>query len=294
MDRGDSDLAQQIERGRTVPAQDSHAGEMSSRRASSAESQRRSVDRSPRIVAGIPAGESGSTMCRRSGRTTPKAVPRGDRSHLYAAQDTKSKRPASKGNQPTGLRGSTYVSSRARRRPRQSPRAPPGTIRPSADCTALTATRCCAPDEWPRPGDQRDGLDADTTIGVGQEGNRNEGGVLLGGDMRAPSGSAAATGYPLAVRDLVAENRDAIGGSTPAKAGVNCRRARSTIGVVVAGLGSVQSATPRGASSTASRRVEAAVLRYWAVLECKACNVGSKFFLRGSIAQADDFPLGSS
>ena len=40
----------------TVPAQDSHAGEMSSRRASFAESQRRSVDRCPRIVAGIPAG----------------------------------------------------------------------------------------------------------------------------------------------------------------------------------------------------------------------------------------------
>src|SRR5262245_51842146 len=48
-------------------------------------------------------------MPRRSGRTTPNAVPRGDSSHLYVAHDTKSKRSASNGSQPTACEASMYV-----------------------------------------------------------------------------------------------------------------------------------------------------------------------------------------
>ncbi len=46
-------------------------------------------------------------MSSRSGRTTPNAVPRGESSHLYAAQETKSNASALNGSQPTAWVAST-------------------------------------------------------------------------------------------------------------------------------------------------------------------------------------------
>ena len=124
-------------------------------------------------------------MFRRSGRTTPKAVPRGDRSHLYVAQDTKVEAAGVEGQPANRLRridvGKTAVRGGGRGEALES----------AGDDPPIRGLHRARRDEMHARTDgfdqaiQRDGLDADTTIGVRQEGKQDRGEILLGGQHAA-------------------------------------------------------------------------------------------------------------
>ena len=98
-----------------APTQLNHAGEVSSRRALDA---RRSGGPKWSGAGPSPAHQPGASGRTRSSSSSPSAinaVPRGARSHLYAAHATASKRLAPNGSQPQAWVASTTVSAPWRR-----------------------------------------------------------------------------------------------------------------------------------------------------------------------------------